>query len=248
MPLWKQKNMSITLHLLELPPFAWNLWIEKKHLPVSSVFSSEMVLNSKGRFINVYFNPRNFNSFADRDLKGLNTLQAPCQQITVGRKGRLNQKVNNVLTHWERCLELDNKDRRIISCLFFRDEVVHSFLLINILNLLLLCLVLPQTLLVLSSGKFNSQQVGKVWILYWRRKFEIICLQKCRIFDLWLVSKFRVTSYSIRLNSLVYAMLRERMLKSPCWWSMKISQWGNDGIWFSLKTFLPIQAEIISKL
>lgn len=148
MPLWKQKNMSINLHLLELPTFAWKLWIEekkKKSPPVTSVFSSEMVLNSKRRLINVYFNPRNFNSFVDRDLKGLNTLQAPCQQITVGRKGRLNQKVNNVLVHWERCLELHNKDRRIISCLFFRDEVVHSFLLINILNLLLSCLVLPQT-------------------------------------------------------------------------------------------------------
>lgn len=184
MPLWKQKT---TLHLLELPTFAWKLWIEKKRLPVSSVFSSEMILNSKRRFINVYFNPRNFTSFVDRDLKSLNTLQTPCQQITVGRKGRLNQKVNNVLAHWERCLELDNKDRRIISYLFFRDEVVHSFLLINILNLLLSCLVLPQTLLVLSSGKFNSQQWVKFGFCIDEENLKLSVYKNAEflIFDWW---------------------------------------------------------------
>jgi len=63
------------------------------------VFSSEIILYSKRSFISVYFNPRNFCTFVDMDLKGLSTLQAPCQQITVGGKGRSNQKVNNVSAH-----------------------------------------------------------------------------------------------------------------------------------------------------
>lgn len=140
-----------------------------------SIFSYEIVLNSKSRFISVYFNPWNFCSLVDRDLKGLNTLQAPCQQITVGEKGRSNQKVNNVSAHWDRCLELDNKDSRIISCLFFRDGVLHAFLLIKSLNLFLSCSVLPHPLLastVLLSGKFNSQQQQDLVSYWWRKRWN----------------------------------------------------------------------------
>lgn len=223
------------------------------------MLSSEMVLNS--RFIRVYFNPRNFCSFVDRDLKGLNALHAPCQQITVGGKGRSNQKVNSVSAHWERCLELHNKDSRIISCLFFRDGVLHSFLLINSLNLLLSCSVLLALAFasfstLLLSGKFDSQQQQQGLILMKSMKFSVSKNAEFWVFVLWASPGSPPTAYVYILwyeacRRIKIELPRERILRwRVLTFSMfnRKSLWSSNGIWLSWRNFLLVQREIISKL